>query len=185
MKRFGVALMFVTLLLAAVPAVHALEQYWTAEAGVFFPDDNDLDPGINIEGAYGLRLVDIVPPLSRHSPFWSKIGIEAGAGYYHAEYDGNRGGDVNVMPLTLSALLRYPVNSAFILYCGGGIGLYLTDNDRPDGSDGSSADFGAHAIGGVAFPVSSKVDITAEVKWREAGHDADGAVLTGGVRYAF
>lgn len=183
MKRLGVTLLFTALLFALVPASHALEQYWTAEAGFFFPDGNDLDPGINIEGGYGLRLIDLAPALSRHGSFWSKVGIEAGAGYYHAE--GGQGGDIDVIPLTLAALVRHPVNSAFNLYGGAGLGLYLIDNNLPDGHDGSSTDLGAHVIGGAAFPISKTVDITAEVKWRVAGQDADGAALTGGVRYAF
>jgi len=185
MKNFALTVMFSVLLLAAVPAAQALEQYWTAEAGFFFPDGKDLDPGINVEGGYGLRLVDLAPALSRHGSFWSKVGIEAGAGYYHAENGGNGGGDVDVIPLTLAALVRHPVNSAFNLYGGGGLGMYLVDNNLPDGRDGSYTDLAAHAIGGVAFPVNAKVEITAEVKWRLAGHDADGAALTGGVRYAF
>lgn len=185
MKNFGVTLLVIALLLTIVPTAQALEQYWTAEAGFFFPNGNDLDPGINIEGGYGLRLIDLAPALSRHGSFWSKVGIEAGAGYYHAENGGNGGGDIDVIPLTLAALLRHQVNSAFNLYGGAGLGLYLIDSNLPDGHDGSSTDLGVHVIGGAAFPVSKTVDITAEVKWRVAGHDADGAVLTGGVRYAF
>lgn len=182
MPRCLLMLLLLPLLLAAPPA-HAIEQYITAEAGIFFPDNDDLDAGFTIEGAYGTRLVDIAPALSGHGSFWQKIWLEAGGGYYHADHE--RAGDVDVFPLTISALLRLPVNRVFDLYAGAGGGLYLVNRDFPDGNDDTNADLGAQAIGGIGFHVAPKVDLTLESKWRVVKDDADGAILTGGVQVAF
>ena len=179
-------ILLLTLLLLAAPAARAAEQYWTAEGGFFFPAAGDMDDGFNFEGAYGTRLVDIAPALGRSAPFWSKVWIEAGGGYYHSETSGLPvDSDIDVISLTLSALLRHPVNQAFDLYGGAGLGLYLIDNDWNDGRGERHSDLGAQAIGGAAFHITQQVDLTAELKWRVVGHDADGAVLTGGIRYAF
>jgi len=182
MLRRLLPLLLLPLLLAAAPA-SALEQYWTAEAGFFFPDNADYDAGFNLEGAYGTRLVDIAPALQDKGRFWSQVWLEAGAGYYHAEHEVR--GDVDVFPLTVSALLRLPVNRVFDLYAGAGGGLYLVSRDFPDGHDDTNADLGAQATGGFAFHVAPKLDLTAECKWRTVKDDADGAVLTGGVQVAF
>lgn len=182
-------LLLLALLLAA-PAAQAAEQYWTAEAGFFLPASNGLDPGLTVEGAYGTRLIDLAPALEKHGPFWKKLWIEAGGGYYHADYGVSVGGikvsgDMDVVPLTLSALLRQPVNRVFDLYAGLGAGLYLVRVDYSNGLDDLYTDAGALGFGGMAFHVGPKVDITAELKWRVVGDDADGAAVTGGVRYAF
>jgi len=171
------------LTLLAVPPAGAIEQYWTAKAGVFLPDKDELDSGFNLEGAYGTRLIDLAPALSRHGKFWPKVWLEAGGGYYQADHEQH--GDVAVLPVTLSALLRLPVNKVFGLYAGAGGGLYLVSRDFPDGHDDTNADLGAQAFGGIAFHVAPKVDITAECKWRMVKDDADGAVLSGGVQVAF
>lgn len=178
--------MLTALLLAMTSAANAAEQYWTAEGGFFFPASGDMDNGFNFEGAYGTRLVDIVPVLGRKAPFWSKLWIEGGGGYYHSETSGLLvNSDIDVISLTLSALLRQPVNQVFDLYGGAGLGLYLIDSDWNDGRGDRYSDLGAQAIGGAAFHITPQVDLTAEIKWRAVGHDADGAVLTGGIRYAF
>lgn len=182
-QRLLVFLMLLLTPILAAPPAHAIEQYWTAEAGFFFPDHDELDAGFTIEGAYGTRLVDIAPALSRHGRFWPKVWLEAGGGYYHADHE--RSGDVDVFPLTVSALLRLPVNRVFDLYAGAGGGLYLVNRDFPDSNDDTNADLGAQAFGGIGFHVAPKVDITAECKWRTVKDDADGAVLTGGVQVAF
>lgn len=182
MMRRYLLLLLLPLLLTVTPAA-AIEQYWNAEAGFFFPDSDALDAGFNLEGAYGTRLVDVAPVLSRHGTFWSKVWLEAGAGYYHAEHEVR--GDIDVFPLTVSALLRLPVNRVFDLYAGAGGGLFLVSRDFPDGSDDTNANLGAQGLGGIAFHVAPKVDLNFECKWRQVKDDADGAVLTGGVQVAF
>lgn len=182
-------------LLLLAPAAQAAEQYWTAEAGFFLPAANGLDPGLTVEGAYGTRLVDLAPALNNKGPFWKKLWVEAGGGYYHAEYEvsvlGSKySGDMDVVPLTVTALLRQPVNRVFDLYAGLGAGLYLVKVDYSYGPgtaglDELYTDVGALGLGGMAFHVGEKVEITAELKWRVVGDDADGAAVTGGVRYAF
>jgi opacity protein-like surface antigen len=182
-----ITLLLVTaLLLTATTAARAAEQYWTAEGGFFFPASGDMDDGFNFEGAYGTRLIDIAPALGRQAPIWSKLWLEAGGGYYHSETSGLPvDNDIDVISLTLSALLRHALNTQVDLYGGAGLGLYLIDSDWNDGRGERHSDLGALAIGGAAFALTPNIDLTAELKWRIVGHDADGAVLTGGVRYAF
>jgi len=180
---------------AGLTSAHAEKAYWTLEAGLFSPEENAFDTGFSLQGSVGLSMAAIDPSLAQRDPIWSKVYLEGGIGYMHAEFDESVvvpgfptftvDGDVDVIPVTGTVLIRNDFSNNLELYGGGGLGLYLVMLEA-GGADDSSLELGLHLLGGVGYKVDNRLALTAEVQWSRVGEDAaEGTSLLFGVRRAF
>lgn len=198
---FRIIVMVVSLGLFVAGSGHAESQYWTAELGAFSSDESDFDTGYTLEGSYGLPITSVISSLEGKTPFWSKVWLEAGLAYSHAEFDETTvipgfpplipdqvitvKGEVDVVPITVSGLIRHPLKSNFELYGGAGLGLYYVMIEAGGGDD-DSIELGAHLVGGVGYSFTDKLAATAEMKFAKVGEDAAGGLnVNFGVRYSF
>lgn len=175
--------------------------YWTFEVGAFSPGESAFDTGYTFQGSLGASLTSFVPALAGQHAVWNKIWLEAGVGWGHADYKNrvtvyNVGGltgsnvvvvdgSVDVLPLTVTALIRQPLNNNWEAYGGFGFGVYYVWLDA-NGIDDSSFETGVHLVGGVAYKVNRNFHLTGEVQYGKVGEDAAGGTkLFLGVRKFF
>lgn len=175
-------------------SAYAAGNYWAAEAGIFSSDEGAFDTGFTLQGALGTPATSLFPSLADSNPIWSNVSFEAGISYSHAEFEQSIAiygsafsfdGNVDVIPVTATALIHHPLNSDFELYGGGGLGLYYVKLEMA-GIDDSSFELGLHLQGGIAYRLNEQFDLTAELQWATVGEDsAGGTNLTFGIRRSF
>lgn len=200
-EMFRVLSLSMLVFVMSLSTVYAKDGYWTAELGAFSSDESAFDMGYSLEGGYGVPLTSVLTNLDANKPFFSKVWLEAETGYMHADFEektvipGIPGlipdqvlkveGDVDVIPVTVSALIRHPLNQHFEVYGGAGLGLYLVMLDA-GATDDDSIELGALIRGGAAFSFNDKIAATGELKFSQVGEDAAGGFnINLGVRYSF
>ena len=185
MKKLAAVLALFTLALAAALPAQA-EEFISARAGFYFPDEGGFDTGYNLGFAYGFSLGDILTETVKENPAIANVTTEFGIGVYNAERDFRFGDiDLTVIPLTVSLIYNHAIpDTLFELYAGGGPGLYYAMVDAP-GDDDSELEFGVHLLAGGAVNLQQQLALFAELRGDLVTDDVGGAFLNFGVKYKF
>jgi len=205
MKRTAVSLLTLALLLFTVPAFAG--PFMKGKIGPYFPEENEFDTGFNIEASVGAMLGDLFPEAVRGNQHLERISTEIGLGYYHSSFDEKENffgmtssveADLDVVPLTLTALYNLPVQgSDFELFGGVGLGLYLATVDAEVrvsdpvlgtfkvSDDDTELKLGADFHVGVTYNVSPQLGVLAEFEYDAVSDDVGGTFLNVGMKYNF
>lgn len=187
LAAFGAALLAAT---AVTPAI-AQEKLRTGSyagisGGALIPQDTNgpggselqHDTGYAIYGQYGYR-------------FPNQLRLEAELGYGNSDYDSFRAngsragvnGDVDRYSATGAAYYDFDTGTPMGLYVGGGAGVMHQRYDRPavtsngstlGGNDGNSTDFTAFGEAGLAYRVSSSMEIVPSYRYQWINDGAQG-----------
>lgn len=169
-------------------------QYVTGKLGVYFPDESAFDDGTNVEAAFGWDYSDLFPGAATQNPVLKNVTLEAGIGYYEADFSENTPfgrvkGDLSVVPLTLTGIYHHPLSGTdFNLYGGAGLGLYFSEVDvRVDGlkDDDSSVEFGMRLVGGGEYLIRPQFSFGAELRLDLVSDDVGGVFVNVGGKYRF
>lgn len=176
------------------------KEYVTGKLGVYFPDENAFDDGFNVEAAYGRDFTDFFPGATRQNSWLNNVTLEAGIGYYEADFsetisgfgfvpDTKVKGDLSVVPLTLSGIYNHPLGGTdFNLYGGAGVGLYFSEVEvKTNGfsDDDSSVEFGMRFVGGGEYLINPQFSLGAELRFDFVTDDVGGIFLNFGGKYRF
>lgn len=180
-------------LLAATAITPAIAQerprtgsYVGISGGALMPQDTDgpgsselqQDSGYAIYGQYGYR-------------FPNQLRLEAELGYGNNDYDRLRaggtsssvGGDVDRYSATGAAYYDFDTGTPMGIYLGGGAGVMHQRFDRPTttaggttlgGNDGNDTDFTAFGEAGLAYRVSSSMEIVPSYRYQWINDGAQG-----------
>jgi len=188
------------ILVSAIGSNAFAKEYVNGKLGVYFPDESAFDDGFNIEAAYGRDFTDFFPETVRQNPWLKNVTLEAGIGYYTADFsetisgfglvpDTKVKGDLSVVPLTLTGIYNYPLSGTnFNFFGGGGVGLYFSDSEvRMDGSkeDDSSVDLGLRFAGGGEYLLSPQFSLGAELRFDVVSDDIGGVFVNFLGKYRF
>lgn len=160
--------------------------YAGISGGALIPQDTDgpggselqHDMGYGIYGQYGYR-------------FPSQWRLEAEIGYGTSDYDHFRAdgvsntarGDVDRYSATGAAYYDFDTGTPMGIYVGGGAGVMHQRYDRPavtsgtttlGGNDGDSTDFTAFGEAGLAYRVSSSMEIVPSYRYQWINDGAQG-----------
>lgn len=160
--------------------------YVGISGGALIPQDTDAagnselqhDTGYALYGQYGYR-------------FPNQLRLEAEIGYGNTDYDRYRngggsntvGGDVDRYSATGAAYYDFDTGTPMGIYLGGGAGVMhqrydratVTTNGRTlGGNDGDSTDFTAFGEAGLAYRVSSSMEIVPSYRYQWINDGAQG-----------
>lgn len=155
--------------------------YATLRAGAVFLDEEDIPGFAEFNTGFGIL-------ASGGYAFGSGFAGEIEFGYRHLTVDGVFDGTVNMYDFMANALYEYPIGPVQP-YIGGGVGLGIVEVES-DGLGGEESDegFAWQAIGGVAVPVSDRMDVVVDYRYLSIeveDEDVASHNVTGGVRVAF
>lgn len=181
MKKI-VALIVFTLIFSVVSSFAAGE-YAKGRFGYWNPGESALKSGWLLSGAYGI-------PMQKQ--LQAPVDLELGVGYFFADFKGFNG-DVDVLPLTATALYNIPdQNKEFDFYAGAGLGLYLWDAEYKVnvpffGTQSVSDDgvaLGVNLVGGAEYRMDPKYSLVGELQYLISNEDGvDGIFLNIGLKY--
>jgi opacity protein-like surface antigen len=205
MKRTAVSLL--TLALFLFTATAYASPYVKGKIGPYFPEENEFDTGFNIEASMGAMLGDLFPDLVQGNLHLKRISTEVGIGYYHSSFDEKETlfgttasveGDLDVVPITLTALYNLPVQGTdFELFGGVGLGLYMAFVDAEakisdpilgsfkTSDDDNELEFGTDFHLGATYNINPQLGVQAEFEYDSVTDDVGGSFLNFGVKYKY
>jgi len=204
-KRIAVSLLTLALLFFTAPAFAG--PFMKGKIGPYFPEENEFDTGVNVEASMGVMLRDLFPELVRGNPYLELISTEVGLGYYHSSFDEKKNtfgvtssveGDLDVVPLTFTALYNLPVRGTKLELFGGiGLGFYLATIDAEakvsdpllgtfkSSEDDTELELGVDFHLGATYDLSPQLGVLAEFEYDAVADDVGGTFLNVGVKYNF
>lgn len=137
---------------------------WEPDLG-FGGADFEMDQGYNLGAAIGTNLTP-------------NLALEGDLFYTSSEYSCC-GTDLSALSLMPALIYTFDTNSQIRPFLGAGIGAVNVMYDGPP--NGEEWAFGYQLLGGVAVPISDRVDFFAQYRWQQA-NDVD-FPFAGGVEY--